>query len=808
MGEPWDGDPTRGEDEIADGAPAAPGSEGETRTRLEQDPGDAPTRAEAYPDAAPVPPPKTARGAQDQLPADLAARFDIVDELSTPDADAAVFAVRRDDGTHLVLKRYLAGGGPASAVVKPLLEVTARHRHLVTVEEVGTDAEGVTYEVMERLLGRDLPTLVAAELKEGRDLRRDEARIRVLVAHLTDAIADLHGAGIRHGDVKLDNVLVRTREPLEVALADYGLCRDTNGPGRVRPGAGGTDGYEPPELLLGHVDSPARDWWALGITLIRLITGTSPTAGLDPQALTAGFSEGEELPLHALTAAVGNSVYELCRGLLTTRVRDRWAAAEIRDWLDPTWADRHTVPAAVGPPDPRVADTPFEVEDGVLVWSRAELGVALGSRWDWSAGRFLTAPGPEWDRLEAWLRRFDDPDRDDVARRDEVIALVTARATPPDLLLTRLLMWLLPGSVTYRSEPLDVERLPVVAQDASSFDPPAGVRQVVAGLWRDQVLVSVPGAHRAADLAAADARWREQHRRWQTIQARLVAARPQLAARLPAADETGLLSYLLWLATAEQSATRALRREARAFRQQFAVPVGWYDQLIRGGSPLELLTAVLVAGPAAEEAEATADEQERRRIEVEVERQHRAELFRRDAIDEWFRRQERPLAFGWAVVGLAVVVVAWAVLISAADALPVAADGFVDLAWAFATLTTIVIAGAEAWIVAIIGGPYHSRFSLAGLLIDSGGRLGDAIRRVGARIGSLAIALGLAALVGITVVLPWVLPLGAAIAHVWWTRRRHCRWIADRAERARQLQLARAERDLAARSDAVEEGSS
>ena len=79
-----------------------------------------------------------------------------------------------------------------------------------------------------------------------------------------------------HRDIKPSNIVLRS-SGITPVLVDFGGVlhgwRLSTGGATVI----GTFGYMPPEQLLGQV-SPASDLYALGATLLHLVTGKSPTS--------------------------------------------------------------------------------------------------------------------------------------------------------------------------------------------------------------------------------------------------------------------------------------------------------------------------------------------------------------------------------------------------------------------------------------------------------------------------------------------------------------------------------------------------
>ncbi|HEU4732847.1 MAG TPA: protein kinase, partial [Kofleriaceae bacterium] len=90
------------------------------------------------------------------------------------------------------------------------------------------------------------------------------ARVWSLASDIAGALATIHAAGLVHGDVAPQNILVAEDRGV---LVDLGLGSGT--------GARGTPAYMAPEALLGDVE-PRGDLYGLGATIVRLVTGRPP----------------------------------------------------------------------------------------------------------------------------------------------------------------------------------------------------------------------------------------------------------------------------------------------------------------------------------------------------------------------------------------------------------------------------------------------------------------------------------------------------------------------------------------------------
>lgn len=85
-----------------------------------------------------------------------------------------------------------------------------------------------------------------------------------LAAELALVLAELHAAGVAHGDVKPSNIVVQDDQPV---LLDLGMAAPSGS------NFSGTPGYAAPEQLGGTPPTPASDVYALGVTLFVMLVG-------------------------------------------------------------------------------------------------------------------------------------------------------------------------------------------------------------------------------------------------------------------------------------------------------------------------------------------------------------------------------------------------------------------------------------------------------------------------------------------------------------------------------------------------------
>jgi len=101
-----------------------------------------------------------------------------------------------------------------------------------------------------------------------------EKLARTVFKQILSAIKYLHGQGLAHLDLKLENVLV---DPTEgVKLIDFDACEPVK-TGHKSTSMKGSPGYRAPEFSKGNVENLlAGDIYSLGIVLFILVVGTPP----------------------------------------------------------------------------------------------------------------------------------------------------------------------------------------------------------------------------------------------------------------------------------------------------------------------------------------------------------------------------------------------------------------------------------------------------------------------------------------------------------------------------------------------------
>ena len=182
--------------------------------------------------------------------------------------------------------------------------------HIIHVSDL-FDANGTSYYVMDLITGTSL-----AEQTRQQPLSEQETYDAVL--QVLDALETMHAAGLYHLDVKPGNIMRDSRG--HCTLIDFGASKQLTADERATLSSSAmayTPGYAPLEQVAQQSENIGSwtDFYALGATLYRLLTGTPPPV----VAVTDYKPNGRQFPYpvpvsdtmrHAISTLM-NPIYDL-----------------------------------------------------------------------------------------------------------------------------------------------------------------------------------------------------------------------------------------------------------------------------------------------------------------------------------------------------------------------------------------------------------------------------------------------------------------------------------------------------------------
>lgn len=205
------------------------------------------------------------------------------------------------------------------------------HPHVVTVHAVD-EVDDRPFLVMEFVDGQTLEDIIA---DEGLPL----GRFFDLSLALTEAVAEAHGRGITHRDLKPRNVMIDRQGRLKVL--DFGLAKLLEEPsepegdqtvaadlGATREGTiVGTAAYMSPEQAEGKPVDNRSDVFSLGILMYQMITGRKPFQGDTHMSTLTAVLRDEPRPVIEIRPELPRQLARIVRRCLEKQPDRRYESA-------------------------------------------------------------------------------------------------------------------------------------------------------------------------------------------------------------------------------------------------------------------------------------------------------------------------------------------------------------------------------------------------------------------------------------------------------------------------------------------------
>lgn len=484
------------------------------------------------------------------LPHTLANRYQILRDLAAQNMEADLLLVesRSQPGERAVAKLYHAGIQPKSEVLQWISSQAPRY--VVQLLEY-SQSDGIGYELLEYAGRGSLREWMAAGPLTGVDAGE-------ILTELSAALKKLHECNILHRNLKPENVLVRHRQPLQLALTDFGIASWVDAtPGFTAHRC--SMRYDAPEIAAGTAGM-AADYWSLGMILLEALTGRHPFASLSAMVIRYQL-QVRPVPVED----VAEPWRTLCRGLLLRDPQQRWGAAEIQRWR--AGDGRLSLPVDAAQPE-AITFRPhrfYRLAAGVECRTARELAAQIAQHWE--EAREDLARGA----IGNWLRH--DLGEQEVPRA--ALEVLEIQDMDADERLARLLAHLAPDlPPVWKQWSLAANDLAAAAQTARDGD--AASQALLLEL--DRIPPDILGIYAAAGNAGCQwlqSAWRamavEYEKTWQIA----------LAYGMPAKarpDWAVVLAELL-LATVSPAFQAQIQQEVRALACRVKQPPAWLSGL-------------------------------------------------------------------------------------------------------------------------------------------------------------------------------------------------------------------------------------
>ena len=530
------------------------------------------------------------------LPAALASRFEVVEELPTRGMEADLLIIASENGSRFVAKIYRRGIKPNEEILRILKQ--AKLEHVVRLEEFGEE-DGIYWELIEYIEHSSMRALID---HEGPKL--PDATVRQILKELNDALTHLHGLPIEHRDLKPDNVLVRTRMPIDLVLADFGIASLMDASVR-ETSAHRTISYAPPEAIgvFTDEDDGSRrnvavvrtrwDYWSLGMILVEMLAGEHPFKG-----------RSEAVIAHRLATQNVDDIVEgiekegwrkLCRGLLRRDPLKRWGSEQVALWLANERDPRLTVEDEIEPTEFKLPPIPYY---GELCPSPKELLIHL--RKDWDKAKAYFASGTNLNKLVEWLR-FElgmEDLADAIKGTDTDTTLKTIEGRTFSYIQT-IAKFTGDNQVEYKGRELTSETIKKTAEAAAKGDRTS--RAQLLDLYENGIVIVAGKFERESGLSKIASNWRDAVNDYKSKVQDII----HTGARAPALEGDTLVK-LLAASLPVSSVVSELRSAAQRATTTDARECSWFRKLGDPDKAKASVGAIMIIPHVIREAEAGA----------------------------------------------------------------------------------------------------------------------------------------------------------------------------------------------------------
>lgn len=241
--------------------------------------------------------------------------YQIISVIAENTGEATILHAKKN-ASEYALKIYHKGKRPKSDIISALARI--RCINVIHVVE--------SFDYSERIC-EVLPFYSAGDLLQHLPIDYEKIE-RVIVPGINNALKALHESLIVHRDIKPSNIFFDD-DFSSVVVGDFGISSVLKSDVSVRvTNLSRTLGYSAPETYTGFV-SRESDYYSFGITLLHILLGTDPFAGMsDASILYQAINKKIEIP-----ATIPQRLRQLIQGLTIKDRNNRWGYSQVSDWI-------------------------------------------------------------------------------------------------------------------------------------------------------------------------------------------------------------------------------------------------------------------------------------------------------------------------------------------------------------------------------------------------------------------------------------------------------------------------------------------
>lgn len=207
-----------------------------------------------------------------------------------------------------------------------------RHKHIAEIYDFGFLSDRSPFFTLEFVSGKSVNSWFSEQVEKYKKV--DESILKKVCFQILSALDYVHNRGILHGDIKPENILVKSGpgSDFEVKILDFGFSKFISGNNQSE---GGTIGYIAPEKLVKQTYDERSDLYSLAIILLEICLNKNyfegkSTAEIYNYQLTHHFEIPESVFIQFPTVAT--LIKKLLEKIPSKRLQ---TAQEVMEFLDP-----------------------------------------------------------------------------------------------------------------------------------------------------------------------------------------------------------------------------------------------------------------------------------------------------------------------------------------------------------------------------------------------------------------------------------------------------------------------------------------